>query len=1188
MGNNHATTTSTVSIPREVMDNYRSVYNRAETAASQPFKAFGNTASDYVAQINAQQNAGIADINATAGSYKPYMTQATSATQAGMGPAYEGIENYMSPYTKNVADTTGAMMRQQQEQAQSGALGTAAMSGAFGGDRAGIAAANMQQQNQMGYGKTMADIMNQGYTQALGASQADLARQLQGGAQMAALGAQSQQLGLQGAQAKLAAGTLQQQTEQAGKDAMINRFMQEQGFPYQQAQFLANIAMGTGALSGSTTTTQTPRNWAGFEAGGRVEGYAGGGGVIGPMEYGKASIGGQSYVPEASLPVGELMIAEPPQDQGGGGNQQMMQMLQMVMGAARGGVIDARHGYATDGFVYEGPNSALGRDQAALYGPRQMMPRGHYLQPGRDGQFEDFMPPSATGVAPTPIAVPPRVGLMPAQIQRNPEDVQSRLSGFNSERQPVLPVTTTLGNSPAATAPNMISTPRGMPDRPISLTPRSGLAPTESPRPLPRPAGGVAGAEDIAADTMAVLGNEPAATGVVAPNTGPQTNTGVAPEGGYAPIIPLKTQLQFVTNELQQPEYSGFLKQTYASPADAATAFDAVYEKSRGANDGEARANANDIYRAVQNGNLENLPPNVVEAYNHFIQNGMDPIQASGAAGRLMVESYAHLDPNARNTIGGGNGTYGIAQWRGDRIEKLANFAGVPMESIINAPVSTPEGRYYSTKGDSNGVVGPNAMTQIGGGDNTGLAGGVKPYEERNAIGKFFHNPNGTMNQTALLSFLSGLGRAVEAPTISPIGAILSGVGAGANTYKELLKQNADIGLTKAQTANEAVQLFKNSVYYDQSTGQSFIPLQGGGSQSLADFITKPAGPSMAGPAADDIIRSIVGGKASRGLDLTTATPSQIFGDGTEVAPAVQTSVTQAPPAGMPAVQVSAPYESFGTFPLDEKDQAFITQAESRARSFMSAQEREALTLQAATARAAADSGTAAASMSFKNTNELAATVAKAVANNDLGPLGGYKASLEGLASQVAGQFGIQYDGGSATSQALLNKLSSLSADQMTADTAAASLYLQNKGIFPGIDSNPVAAAEITASMMTSNMTAYEKGQYVNDLYRAQKGIVKDLTGADARFNEKAGDTYQVEKANIADLLKYAGNAESDPELKKLVVEFFDSANRGAFQDQADAQAALDSIFGAMYANSPDQHRVSNGLGRYFVQQGNS
>jgi hypothetical protein len=342
MGGKHSTSTSTVSIPKEVLARYNAVNARAETAASKPWTSYGNTASDYVAQMNAQQNAGINDINATAGSYQPYMTQATQATQAGMGPAYAGIENYMSPYIKNVADTTGAYMRQQQEQAQSGALGTAAMSGAFGGDRAGIAAANLQQQNQMGYGKTMADIMNQGYTQALGASQADLARQLQGGAQMAQLGSQSQQLGLQGAQAKIAAGTMQQQTEQAGKDAMIQRFMQEQGYPFQTAQFLANIAMGTGAAQGSTTTTQTPRS---------VFGFAQGGGVAGPRTYSQGTIGGEGYVPVGDLPIGQLMVAQPPQQSQDDKTGQILQLIASTMGAKHGGAIDQRHGYATDGFV---------------------------------------------------------------------------------------------------------------------------------------------------------------------------------------------------------------------------------------------------------------------------------------------------------------------------------------------------------------------------------------------------------------------------------------------------------------------------------------------------------------------------------------------------------------------------------------------------------------------------------------------------------------------------------------------------------------------------------------------------------------------------------------------------------------------------------------------------------------------
>lgn len=76
--------------------------------------------------------------------------------------------------------------------------------------------------------------------------------------QLAALGAGAQESALQGAQAQLAAGTLQQQTQQAGLEALYNQFLQQQSYPFQVQQFLANIAMGTGALSGSTTTTTQP------------------------------------------------------------------------------------------------------------------------------------------------------------------------------------------------------------------------------------------------------------------------------------------------------------------------------------------------------------------------------------------------------------------------------------------------------------------------------------------------------------------------------------------------------------------------------------------------------------------------------------------------------------------------------------------------------------------------------------------------------------------------------------------------------------------------------------------------------------------------------------------------------------------------------------------------------------------
>jgi hypothetical protein len=59
----------------------------------------------------------------------------------------------------------------------------------------------------------------------------------------------------------LAAGTQEQQTQQAQNAALYNQFLQQQGYPFQTAQFLANIAMGTGANSGSTTTTTQPTSF---------------------------------------------------------------------------------------------------------------------------------------------------------------------------------------------------------------------------------------------------------------------------------------------------------------------------------------------------------------------------------------------------------------------------------------------------------------------------------------------------------------------------------------------------------------------------------------------------------------------------------------------------------------------------------------------------------------------------------------------------------------------------------------------------------------------------------------------------------------------------------------------------------------------------------------------------------------
>jgi hypothetical protein len=170
-----------------------------------------------------------------------------------------------------------------------------------------------------------------------------------------------------------------------------------------------------------------------------------------------------------------------------------------------------------------------------------------------------------------------------------------------------------------------------------------------------------------------------------------------------APLIKLAPQLNFMWDELQGPESRTmrmFEANPNMGPGQYASLFEKMYERAGGAGDEIAQKYAQDVYSAMQDpAKAEALPPNAKFAYGYLTQKGMTPQQAAGITGRLMVESYPTMDPNARNTMGGGAGTLGVAQWRGPRLEALAKSAGVSMDDIRALPSSTPEGNYYSQTG---------------------------------------------------------------------------------------------------------------------------------------------------------------------------------------------------------------------------------------------------------------------------------------------------------------------------------------------------------------------------------------------------------------------------------------------------------------------------------------------------------
>lgn len=306
-GGKTSTSSSSVSIPPEVLARYNAVNARAETTAQQPFQEYGG---EFVSPLSQTQQAGISSTNTAAGQAQPYYNAATGLTMSGaqdVGPLTQGqIGYYQNPYTQAVVDPTVKALQQQFGQQNANQQAQAIKAGGLGGGGDARARAMLSGQQDLAFSQAIAPLYQKGYTDAAdlaksqqGVVAADLARRMQAGTQIANLGTGAQTAGLQGAAAQLAAGQTEQQTQQALDTAKYQQFLQQQRYPFDVTQFLANIAEGTGALSGSTTTTTSPRglfgNRGGAFTGERHAKFAGGGLV--PEGFDESSMGG-AVMPE--------------------------------------------------------------------------------------------------------------------------------------------------------------------------------------------------------------------------------------------------------------------------------------------------------------------------------------------------------------------------------------------------------------------------------------------------------------------------------------------------------------------------------------------------------------------------------------------------------------------------------------------------------------------------------------------------------------------------------------------------------------------------------------------------------------------------------------------------------------------------------------------------------------------------
>ena len=257
MGSKGSTTTkSSSSLPPEFLTGYTNALKMAGQAVGTPYQPYQG---QLVAGLNPTQLQGISNVNSAQGMALPAIQRGMDLTsQAAKGITPELYNQFYSPYVRDVADATQKNLMESNAQQMSGLKGNAIQAGAFGGDRGGVAQAEMARQQDLATGQTMANVYNQGYGQAMGLAGQQAQNYGAMGQQMAGLGLGAQSSVLQGAQAEMAAGSQQQSTEQAQLSAAYDQYMQQQSYPYQQAQFYANIAEGLGSTAGGNSSTTTP------------------------------------------------------------------------------------------------------------------------------------------------------------------------------------------------------------------------------------------------------------------------------------------------------------------------------------------------------------------------------------------------------------------------------------------------------------------------------------------------------------------------------------------------------------------------------------------------------------------------------------------------------------------------------------------------------------------------------------------------------------------------------------------------------------------------------------------------------------------------------------------------------------------------------------------------------------------
>jgi hypothetical protein len=254
--------TSTQTPDPAAMAAYQSVLGQAQNVGQIPYQPYGG---QMVAGFTPDQLAAFQGVRETQGISQPYIQGAQGLVGQALSYAdpsrftAEELSRYYNPYQQNVIDATMANMREMNASQQNDLTGNAIMKGAMGGDRVGIARAELARQQNLTNNATLAGLQQQGWQNALNQynqqQQTAIGAAQSGAYGLGQLGSQAQQSALQGLQALLGTGGMQQALGQQQLQNAYEQWQQAMGYPYQQAQWQAGITGAIAPSMGGTTTS---------------------------------------------------------------------------------------------------------------------------------------------------------------------------------------------------------------------------------------------------------------------------------------------------------------------------------------------------------------------------------------------------------------------------------------------------------------------------------------------------------------------------------------------------------------------------------------------------------------------------------------------------------------------------------------------------------------------------------------------------------------------------------------------------------------------------------------------------------------------------------------------------------------------------------------------------------------------